>query len=215
VAAGAALAALTQLARGLSGQQLDAGAFAAHVVGTLVGAAAAWRGLPAVTRALRRERRVRALWAVYAAVLALWAWRPFRLDLSAATLTTEFAAAHFIPLYALGERGDLFSVTDVAIQFLLYVPLGALAAVWPFRLRGPLRGPLPAAALALGLEAGQLVVADRFFDVTDWLVASAGVLVGWAVARRAGYRPAGALLAPPHPGGASAPAARHSGRRTS
>ncbi|CAA9311559.1 MAG: hypothetical protein AVDCRST_MAG40-1005 [uncultured Gemmatimonadaceae bacterium] len=161
-----------------------------------MGALAAWRGVPPAARRLRRGRRVGALWGAYAAVLALWAWRPFRLDLGAATLTAELAAAHFVPLYALGERGDLFSAADVVIQFALFVPLGALAAVWPFRRRGALRGPMPAVALALVLELGQLVVADRFFDVTDWLIAAAGVLLGWAVARRAGYQSVGELLPP-------------------
>jgi VanZ family protein len=194
VTMGAALVGLVELARGLSGQRMETGAFAAHVVGLAIGALLAWRLLPAATRRLRGAARVRALGAVYLLVLALWAWRPFRLDLSGPTLTAEFAAEHFIPLYALGARGDLFSAADVATQFLLYFPLGALAAVWPLARRGAWRGPVPAIVAALVLETAQLVVAERFFDVTDWLVQGAGALVGWSVAWRAGFRPRGTLL---------------------
>lgn len=196
--AGVVGAAAAEGARGLSGQPLDPVAGAAHAAGVAIGAVLAWRGLPHATRRLRRGRRAAAFWGVYAAALLLWVWRPFRLDLSATTRSAELTAAHLVPLYALGERGDLFSVADVAIQFALFVPLGVLAAVWPFRRRGPvlLRGPVPAVALGLVLELGQLVIADRFFDVTDWLIGGAGVLVGWAVARRAGYQSVGELLAP-------------------
>jgi VanZ family protein len=180
----------------------------AQLLGAAAGALAAWRGLPAATRRLRGAARVRALLALYAVVLAAWAWRPFRLDLSARTLAAELAAEHFIPLYALGERADLFSVADVATQCLLYLPLGVLLAAWPLGARGALRGPWPGVALALALEAGQLAVAGRYVDVTDWLVQAAGVLVGWGVARQAGYRARGVLRPTAPPGAGANPANR-------
>ena len=71
--------------------------------------------------------------------------------------------------------------------FFLYLPMGALLAAWPCRRRGLLAGPAPAVVLALVLEAMQLVVRDRQPDITDFLVAGSGAIIGWAIIRRAGY----------------------------
>lgn len=192
-AAGAGLSALVEVARGASGQAMTPAAVVVHALAWAAGAAAARWTLGPLTRRLRGRRRVGAWAGAYAALLLVWAWRPFRLDVRAATLAAELTPEHLVPLYALGGRGDLVSVADVATQFLLYFPLGALAAVWPLGRRGVARGVLPALALALVLEAGQLVVADRFVDVTDWLVQCAGALVGHALVRRAGFGPLGVL----------------------
>ena len=86
---------------------------------------------------------------------------------------------------------DFFSVADVCAPFFLFLPLGGLLAVWPLRLRGPLRGPLSGLWLPLALEAGQLLVSGRTLDITDILIQASGTATGWAVMRLAGYRPYG------------------------
>ena len=98
----------------------------------------------------------------------------------------------FIPLSFLGGRVDAFSALHVAQQFLLYLPLGALLAVWPPRTTGPWATLWPAVGLAFVLELGHIVVAGRTFDITNALVACAGLATGWTVVRRCGYRPYGA-----------------------
>jgi glycopeptide antibiotics resistance protein len=76
----------------------------------------------------------------------------------------------------------------VCAPFFLYLPLGGLLAVWPIRRQGWLSGPLPGVWLALALETAQLLVLDRTLDITDVLVQASGVVIGWAIVRRAGYK---------------------------
>ena len=72
--------------------------------------------------------------------------------------------------------------------------MGALLAVWPLRLSGRWSRLAPALLLAVVIEAGHIVIADRFFDVTNALVAWAGLGIGWTVVRRSGFTPYGAAL---------------------
>jgi glycopeptide antibiotics resistance protein len=88
----------------------------------------------------------------------------------------------------------MFSVVDVMVAFFLFLPLGALLAVWPIRLRGSLRGFLPALYFAGAVELSQTMVLGRTVDITDFLVQAAGVGIGWAIVRRAGFRPYGEQL---------------------
>ncbi|HVT40133.1 MAG TPA: hypothetical protein VHE78_13925, partial [Gemmatimonadaceae bacterium] len=92
-----------------------------------------------------------------------------------------------------------FSAVHIAQQFLLYLPLGAILAVWPLRLSGRWSHLWPAVALALAVEVGHIVIVDRFFDVTNALIAVAGLGIGWVVVRRSGFVPYGEAL----------PSARH------
>lgn len=195
VAMGAvALAALAEIGHAFVGYPIDAGAFLSHAVGACVGAAGAARGLPALTRKLHGRRRPAALMAAYVAVLTIWALRPFSPELSLAAIGTELTNGWWIPLRFAGRRVDLFSVADVVGPFLLYLPFGALLAVWPLTRRGWLKHFWPAVYLAVATELCQLFVQGRLLDATDLLVQAAGAVVGWAVLRRAGYGPHGTVL---------------------
>jgi glycopeptide antibiotics resistance protein len=88
----------------------------------------------------------------------------------------------------------VFSALHVVQLFALYFPLGAMLAVWPLRLSGRWSGLGPALLLAAVIEAGHLVIAGRYFDVTNALIAWAGLGIGWTVVRRSGFRPYGAAL---------------------
>lgn len=176
-----------QIMRGAASQPIVAGPAVVHAVAVALGAAAAAHWMPSLTRRLRGAARPRALLAVYAVWLVLWSWRPFIPELSLAALGDQFTMGRLIPLTALGMRVDLFSVVDVVRQFCLLVPVGGLLAVWPLRRHGWLRGPLPAVYAAFALEAGQILVAGRFFDITDAIIGCAGGLIGWAIVHRSGY----------------------------
>lgn len=194
---------LAQMVRAAGGQPIDSGVFLAHALGGVVGAAIAWRGLPAFVRRFRGPARPAVLLAVYAVLLFLWSARPFALRRDLAQVVEQFGLQHWTPLAMLGMRADAFSVTDVTGQFFLLLPVGALLSVWPLRRRGPLRSVMPAFWLAFVLEVSQAFIVDRWFDVTDVLVRVAGVAVGWVIVRHAGYAPYGEVLAdasqPPPP----------------
>jgi VanZ family protein len=204
---GVALAVLAETMRGALGYPIESGAMLAHSLGFGLGALAAARGLPRMTRSLRGAARPLALWCVYAVLLGLWALRPFYPEYSFASIAHKLPIVRFIPLQAYRDRVDVVSAADAAIPVLMLVPLGALMVAWPLRRRGWAAGLLPAIYLMTILEVAQILVAGRFFDITDLLVAAAALALGWHAAQRAGYQPHGeALSAMPRPPDAPAAA---------
>jgi len=186
--AGAGLAFAAELIHGTFGLSIRWEAAATHALAVGAGAWAAQRWLPPLRHALRGWPRARAALAGYAALLAVWGWRPFLPKTDAGAIAQQLTAAHLMPLASLSGRVDVFSALHVAQQFLLYLPLGSVLAVWPLR-----RPPhlWPAVWLAVGIEVGHIVIAERFFDVTNALVACAGLGIGWLVVQRSGYAPHG------------------------
>jgi glycopeptide antibiotics resistance protein len=198
---GALLAVGAELARGMLGQPMEGGAAVSHIAGATLGAALAAAFLPRLSAGLDPRRRALGLATAYALVLLAWSWRPFIPELDPAAMAARLADGWWIPLGMLARAGDVFSAADVAEGFLLYLPAGALLACWPLRRRGLLSSVWPGIWLALFTEAGQFAVRGRWIDVTDVLVAAAGVLVGWSLLRRAGYAEQGELLDATHEAG--------------
>jgi VanZ family protein len=193
IVAGIGLAGLAELLHAPIGGQIVLGSILLHAAATGFGAWAAARWLPGLTIALRGPARPRALAMLYVAVLTCWAWRPYLPEYQLSSILQKFQGNWYVPLAALGMRRDLFTVVDVCAPFFLYLPLGGLLSVWPWRRSGPWSGPWPGVWLALLLELSQAVVLDRMPDITDFLVTASGVLVGWAILRRAGYRQYGEM----------------------
>jgi len=194
--AGAACAFGAELVHGMFGLSIRWEAAATHALAVAAGAWWAKRRLAWLSQALRGEARALAAIATYALLLVLWGWRPFVPQAEIDAIGLQFTADHLVPLASLSEREDVFSALHVAQQFLLYLPLGCLLAVWPLRLRGRWSHLWPALWLALGIEAGHLVIVDRYFDVTNTLIAFAGLAIGWLAMRRSGFAPYGEALAP-------------------
>lgn len=194
VVIGVALSVGVEVAHGIAGQPIELGAIASHVLGIALGAALAWRGVPAALHRLHGRPRALALVVAYALLLTAWAWRPFVPRLDQRVILGQLAPRHLTPLGVLGGTEDLFGVMDLAEQFFLYLPLGCLLTVWPLRRQGRFAHVLPGIYLALVLEVGQLVVLSRTFDVTDLLTQWAALGVGFVVVRRAGFGVCGELL---------------------
>jgi glycopeptide antibiotics resistance protein len=192
VAAGA-LAAM-EVMHGALGLRIDSSALLLHVFGVTGGLWLGVRWVPRFARSVRGVDRPRLLALAYAAVLVLWAIRPYALELSMGALAAKLQGDWWVPLESLGGRADMFSVVDVFVAFALYVPVGALLAVWPLRRHGVLAGFLPAIALGLATEVAQTFVVGRSLDITDALIQASGAVVGWVVVRRAGFRVAGELV---------------------
>jgi len=169
-------------------------AAALHAMAWSVGAWAAHRWLAPLSRTMRGPARARAALGAYGVILALWGWRPFILETSGRAIAAQFAVGHLVPLQALAGRVDVFSALHIAQQFFLYFPLGGLLAVWPLRLAGRWSHLWSGLGLAVLIEAGHSVVSGRFMDVTNLLIACAGLGLGWILVRRVGFRPYGAAL---------------------
>lgn len=183
-----------EVVHGVVAEPIILGAALTHVVAASIGAVVAAGGSGAFSARFPIRVRARLVATGYSLLIMIWSWRPFRLDLSGASMAEQFTADHLIPLQALAGRGDLFSVTDVVAQGAIFFPLGALLAVWPLRHQGPLGGLMPAIYLAIVLEAGKIPIADRFMDVTHILIQSAGAALGFLLVRRVGYKVNGELL---------------------
>jgi len=193
--AAAALVAV-EIAHGGIGIQIHGGAVLTHIAAVATGAWLAAIGLPHFTRSVRGVDRPRLLTLVYGALIVLWSLRPFRVETSLEAVVAKLASEWWIPLRFLGMRLDLFSVVDVLAPFLIYLPLGALLAVWPVRRYGRLAGFAPAIYLACATELIQILVAQRTLAITDLMIQATAVAVGWVAVRRAGFRPHGAQLPP-------------------
>jgi glycopeptide antibiotics resistance protein len=185
------LAPFAEVFHGVASQAILLGPILWHIIAVSGAALMTAYALPWFTGRWTGARRVRLLCIAYCGVVALWSWRPFIPELNAQSIDEQFSPIHWIPLQALAIRFDLFTVTDVITQFVLYLPLGALLAIWPLRTRGAWRDLLPAFYLSLVTELGKIVVADRFFDVTHILIQVAAAAIGWALVRRAGFTIAG------------------------
>jgi glycopeptide antibiotics resistance protein len=168
-------------------------ALVTDAVALAFGAWVASRWLASITRNYRGAARARLCMLAYTVLLVLWGWRPLVPKTQLAAIAAQINVASLTPLQSLAERVDVFSALHVAQQFLLYVPLGALLAVWPLRRSGRLAGIRPAVWLAAVIELGHIVVAGRTFDVTNFLLALAGLGIGWIAVRRCGYEPHGTV----------------------
>jgi glycopeptide antibiotics resistance protein len=201
VAAYGAIAAMAlELGHGVLAVTIRWEAAAVHALSITFGAWAAWRWLPAVTKTLRGARRAGAMFLTYAILLVIWGWRPFYPRIDPAAIAEQVALPNLIPLEFLASRADVFSALHVAQQFLLYLPLGALLAVWPLRSAGRWSGLKPVLWLAAGVELGHIFIDQRLFDVTNALIAVAGASIGWVVLRRSTYPVYGEAWPPPRRG---------------
>jgi VanZ family protein len=196
--AGAAAAVGGEVAHGMWALTISWEAVITHAVSLACGAWAAHRWLASLTRRWRGAARARAAHLALLNLLILWAWRPLLPEAEGSVIASQFTLDHLIPLRSLAERVDVFSALHVVEQGVLYLPWGALLAVWPWRLTGRWSGMWPGVWAALALEAGHILIVDRYLDVTNALVAIAGLGIGWIVVRRSGFAPYGAALAGVH-----------------
>jgi VanZ family protein len=198
-ALGAGLVFLLEPVHGLTGITVRWEAALTHAVAVAAGAWAAGRWLPTLTQRLRGPKRALAFICSYAALLALWGWRPLQLRTDLDAIAAQFQLRALIPMESLVVRADVFSALHAMQQFLLYLPLGSLLAVWPLRRAGPLAQLTPAYALAIVIELGHAFVAGRLFDITNVLLVCGGLVVGWIIIRRSGFAPYGEALSPSPP----------------
>lgn len=185
-AAGLAVAVVGELVHAPLGRTMELGPALVHAAAVAGGG---WLGLSVLAEPARTtppRRRTLLFLAGYAPVLLLWIARPFVPETSPSALLEAMSPGRWLPLEALGGRRDLYTVSDIVRSFLLFLPVGAALAARPLRREGPLRGLAPVLYLAVGLELVQVLVAGRFFDLTDAIVCAAGAGVAWCLVKEAG-----------------------------
>lgn len=210
---GIGLAAVAEMSHGFAGLQIQIGPFIVHSTAVALGAWIASHWLASFSRRVRGPDRPLLVLIAYVAIICLWAWRPFLVQTDLGVIADQIAPGRWIPLQSHRPRADLFGVSDVLASAFLYLPLGALLAVWPVRLRGLTAYFLPAVYVAAATELLQPLIAGRYFDVTDILIASASAAIGWAAVRRAGFRPYGELWPQTGSGPGGAGGSRSAGPR--
>lgn len=183
--AGAICFTSAEFLHGIFGLQIVPIAIVAHVLAVFLGAVLAqwlYRRNPVQPGSTRTIRGVR---IGYSLLLVLWSTRPFlpALDLQG---IVQFSTNQIVPMLSLAGRRDLYSVMHVIRQTFLFVPAGAILAVWPMARRGWMAHLLPVVYIAILLELTHLVIVTRLFDITNIMLAIAGATLGWLVMRGAG-----------------------------
>jgi glycopeptide antibiotics resistance protein len=184
--AGAVCFTCAELLHGIFGLQIVPLAIAAHLFGVLSGAVLAQWLYQRNSVQAGSNRTLRFVRIGYVALLVLWSTRPFLPSIDLQAIVQQLSMNQIIPMLSLAGRRDLYSVTHVIRQTLLYVPAGAFLAAWPVARRGWMAHVLPVVYAAILLELTHLVIAERYFDTTNIILASAGAAVGWVVMRTAG-----------------------------
>ena len=192
--AGAAIVAAAHVVHGAYSLAVRGEALAVDALSLVLGAWAASQSLAPLTQRYRGAARARVAIMSYIGLLALWGWRPLLPKSGLDEIANQLNPVAFTPLASLAERVDVFSALHVVQQFVLYVPLGALLAVWPLRSSGKLAHLWPGVWIAAVIELGHIVMAGRTFDATNFLLALAGLAIGWVGVRRCGYAAYGVAM---------------------
>lgn len=150
---------------------------------------------PTVTRWLasfstpgRATGRLDRLLQAYLVGFVVYSLLPFDLTLRPTEILQKYREGkiNFVPFAHV--RTDVMGWYDLISDVLLYVPVGMAAATLLTKRREPVRNFWGSVfwgmAIASGIELGQLLVMSRYTDVTQLVLAAAGVAVGAAAGRR-------------------------------
>jgi glycopeptide antibiotics resistance protein len=121
------------------------------------------------------------------ALLVFVEWQPFNFNLSPSAALGRLRAVSLVPFSDYQGSDYLQAFDQICSKTALYLPVGAILAwLW----RGTKWGSSSIAAVSAGLalttllEAGQLFLPTRFASVTDVLIETFGVWLGFITARR-------------------------------
>jgi VanZ family protein len=136
-------------------------------------------------RPVAAQRRGLALaLAVWGLVAAGVLWFPFNFDTRVLTAADAWQAFTRPPFETYFLRGEFSALSEILRKLLVFLPGGLLLGAWAARCHPrPHAAPALAAltALALVLEAGQLLVPGKVADLTDALLGAGGAALGWFI----------------------------------
>jgi VanZ family protein len=160
--------------------------------GVLAGVAIAAAIVPAAGGAAPRRRPLTWSLAGLGAAVSVYVaynWSPFDFVVSVATFHERLPAFWRPPFYAYYQNSELKAVGDTLIKLAMSAPLGFFWALWCGRRLGGFQRAAFVAGLAgvvvfaTIVELGQVLLPSRYPDMTDVLLASAGFVIGHAIAR--------------------------------
>jgi VanZ family protein len=160
-----------------------------NVLGATTGAMLANRIVAALHDDARaRQTFLTATLAVTAGLYVVYNWSPFDFTWPQATIAERFARLASIPFASYYENPEFKALSDVTVKLAMSMPLGLLVQLI---VRPETRGlvvrllVLTAAVLFFSaVEAGQVLLASRFPDISDVILAVAGLLMAMAAVRR-------------------------------
>jgi glycopeptide antibiotics resistance protein len=126
---------------------------------------------------------------VWIGVLCLVFWYPFGFRTDAAFLRERLPLLYQVPFYNYYYGSEFRAITEVLHKLLFFAPLGALLALGRFQIRrfSPLRTLYTGLALVivvgvpLLIELGQVGLAGKNPDSTDWMLEAIGAAAGFVV----------------------------------
>jgi glycopeptide antibiotics resistance protein len=120
-------------------------------------------------------------------LLVLVEWQPFNFNFSASEAARRLGELSLLPFADYQQSDYLNAFDQICSKTVLFLPVGALLAWLGSGPRGSGAGLLvllPAILLTTLLEGGQLILPTRYASVTDILIESFGVWLGFVVVRR-------------------------------
>ena len=196
------------LAAAIEGAQLLVLSRVSDVTDILMSAGGAWLGaigLPWLLAALagdkKQWRRAGGLGFLVWLAVAVWIYGwPFAVRWPAAGWAAFAEAFWRVPFITYFQRNEFGALNEILRKLLVFAPGGLLLRLGWSDAR---KGLLLLLVLALLLEAGQVLLADRVADLTDAALAMLGAAAGW---RLAGWLQG---VGPPSASPAVAPDLRH------
>jgi glycopeptide antibiotics resistance protein len=120
-------------------------------------------------------------------LMVFFEWQPFNFNFSSAEAARRLHAMSFIPFADYQQSPYLSAFDQICSKTVLFLPVGALLAWVGFGPRGRAGNFLvvvPAVLFTALLEAGQLFLPTRYASVTDVVIESFGIWLGFVIVRR-------------------------------
>lgn len=123
---------------------------------------------------------------VWIVAIAIVFWYPFDIRLDRAFIRDRLAFLHHVPFEIYYFGSEFRAITELLHKVLFFAPGGVLLAWTTAPLRSSKWGRPAAAAsiallaaLAFVIELGQVLLPSKYPDLTDWLLETAGGLIGY------------------------------------
>lgn len=142
---------------------------------------------------VRRSALFLALFLAWFSALVFINWQPFDFRLADGTAISRLREVSWIPFADYHQQSYVHAFDEMWSKIVLFMPAGVFVAPVLRRVDPRRAGFLVvalAAVLATTFEAGQLFLPSRYASVTDVLLETLGVWLGFVVARRVVAEPA-------------------------